>query len=504
MIYITCTMAAWDFADIYTRSPRACGPRALGVYISKIPRSHGITITYTYTISHIVHSSCHTVTLLDAETASQTAASPEAETVLPQSQSAYQLSSGGQMAQERRNTDQINYQYLMMAIPQASGVNKRSSLGQRSTSAMATGPQELDTFLHDSWSDDKPALSRGNTQGSLSGVHIDPGDLAMDSNSLQRMGSHDYQNVSFDDEDEPDLTSPFSDPIPQSTESIPQSTDPFLCDSWTTRGNTIGTSNPSKVAIATTPNLPIAKSLPDYENVWEDQPVAQSAAAAAAAPLQIDFGDLIDTIDKKQQHSSIQQSNGTQDTSKQHKNKSSQGSRLDEEEEDSRDYHKALTKIHSQPIQRSNSLVLSPGNSSSFVDPVTGDPDYENYAEDEEDYANVFATPSGQPKVISSSYDKLDLKRSNSLSDHTFSLSESSHDPMGGSHELVENHDNPFTGLVITASAINNDKSCHGDLTRSMARSVIRRSNASCLDDQNRNSLWSSDRVEQEFDQVSC
>ena len=38
-------MAAWDFADIYTRSPRA-----LGVYISKIPRSHGITITCnTYT-----------------------------------------------------------------------------------------------------------------------------------------------------------------------------------------------------------------------------------------------------------------------------------------------------------------------------------------------------------------------------------------------------------------------------------------------------------------------
>ena len=42
MIYITYTMAAWDFADIYTRSPRA-----LGVYISKIPRSHGITIKYT-------------------------------------------------------------------------------------------------------------------------------------------------------------------------------------------------------------------------------------------------------------------------------------------------------------------------------------------------------------------------------------------------------------------------------------------------------------------------
>ena len=47
MIYITCTMAAWDFADIYTRSPWTCGPRALGVYISKIPCSHGITITLT-------------------------------------------------------------------------------------------------------------------------------------------------------------------------------------------------------------------------------------------------------------------------------------------------------------------------------------------------------------------------------------------------------------------------------------------------------------------------
>ena len=39
VVYITYTMAAWDFADIYT-----CGPRALGVYISKIPHSHGITI----------------------------------------------------------------------------------------------------------------------------------------------------------------------------------------------------------------------------------------------------------------------------------------------------------------------------------------------------------------------------------------------------------------------------------------------------------------------------
>ena len=45
VVYISYTTAAWDFADIYTRSPRA-----LGVYISKIPRSHGITITYVYII----------------------------------------------------------------------------------------------------------------------------------------------------------------------------------------------------------------------------------------------------------------------------------------------------------------------------------------------------------------------------------------------------------------------------------------------------------------------
>ena len=34
-----------DFADIYTLSPRACGPCASGVHINKISCSHGITIT---------------------------------------------------------------------------------------------------------------------------------------------------------------------------------------------------------------------------------------------------------------------------------------------------------------------------------------------------------------------------------------------------------------------------------------------------------------------------
>ena len=40
------TMAARDFADIYTQSPRAAGPRAAGVYVSKIPSSSGISDIY--------------------------------------------------------------------------------------------------------------------------------------------------------------------------------------------------------------------------------------------------------------------------------------------------------------------------------------------------------------------------------------------------------------------------------------------------------------------------
>ena len=36
-------MCARDLTDIYTRSPRAAGPRAEGVYISQIMSTHGIT-----------------------------------------------------------------------------------------------------------------------------------------------------------------------------------------------------------------------------------------------------------------------------------------------------------------------------------------------------------------------------------------------------------------------------------------------------------------------------
>ena len=65
MIYITYTMAAWDFADIYTCSPRACVSRALGVYISKIPRSCGITIKYAQVtlLANVMHYLSNEVTV---------------------------------------------------------------------------------------------------------------------------------------------------------------------------------------------------------------------------------------------------------------------------------------------------------------------------------------------------------------------------------------------------------------------------------------------------------
>ena len=37
-------MTTSGFADIYTQSMRAAGPRASGVYMSKIPHSCGLTI----------------------------------------------------------------------------------------------------------------------------------------------------------------------------------------------------------------------------------------------------------------------------------------------------------------------------------------------------------------------------------------------------------------------------------------------------------------------------
>ena len=459
---------------------------------------------------------------------------------IPASHSAQQLSSGGQIAQERR--DKINYQYLMMAIPQ-SDEKKRFSLGQKSNTGLFNDQQQYDSFLQDSWATDKP--SHPAPQRQLSSVTIDPGDLAADSKSLKKGGSHDYQNVSFDDEELADLILPDSRTLRLSrsvdttmltgksiSQSALQSSDPFLCDSWAALGsNTIATSNPSKaVPIATDSIKPLAQSLPDYENVQFDDIVNgddNDEDGSCPAPLQIDFGDLMEAIDNKKQEKKKQEpSNNNQQSNVDHQqsNADHQQSNADQQsavdgfnaqndscnndnhnDDDYHDYHKGPIKLQSQPIQRSNSIILSSG---SHVDPVSGDPDYENYGSDE-DYANVFDVPSTPANQKGSgAYDKLELKpnKSSTLSGHSFSLTGLHDATQNGSHEeesheLVENDDNPFAGLVMTASSI--ISSCHGDLTRSMARSVIRRSNASCLGDGNRQSLWSSDRVEQEFDQVS-
>jgi len=417
------------------------------------------------------------------------------------SHSAQQLSCGGQIAQDRR--DKINYQYLMMAIPQ-SEEKKRFSLGQRSNSGLT---MEQDSFLQDSWSTEK-STHQTAPQRQMSSVTIDPGDLATDSKSLRRGSSHDYQNVSFDG-DEDALNFRFShstDPTSQSPDSKLQSTDPFLCDSWAGHDdNTMTTSNTSSKAVTLPTSNDQSTGQLEYEHVWNDDDDEEDDdnCDVAVAPLQIDFGDLIDAIDNSKQQQAIDNSKQQQQRRKQHSTSNTQ----DVNDDDYHDYHKGPIKVQSQPIQRSNSIILSSG---SHADPVSGDPDYQNYGS--EDYANVFDTPSTPANQKSTSgYDMLQLKplppKSNTLSGHSFSIT-GSHDQTNESHEqeapkLVESGNNPFAGLVITASSITNHQDCHGDLTRSMARSVIRRSNASYLDDENRQSFWGSDRVEQEFDQVS-
>ena len=48
------TTAARDFADVYTQSPRATGPRDVGVYVSKIPSSRGIRYIYHLGRTHLI------------------------------------------------------------------------------------------------------------------------------------------------------------------------------------------------------------------------------------------------------------------------------------------------------------------------------------------------------------------------------------------------------------------------------------------------------------------
>ena len=46
VLYSSYTMDTYGSTDIYTLSPRACSPRALGVYIRQTTGAHGITINY--------------------------------------------------------------------------------------------------------------------------------------------------------------------------------------------------------------------------------------------------------------------------------------------------------------------------------------------------------------------------------------------------------------------------------------------------------------------------
>ena len=50
MAHNSYTMCIRGLPDMYTLSPRACGPRASGVHIRQTTHAHGITITYTYII----------------------------------------------------------------------------------------------------------------------------------------------------------------------------------------------------------------------------------------------------------------------------------------------------------------------------------------------------------------------------------------------------------------------------------------------------------------------
>ena len=52
VVHNSFNMGTCGLPDIYTLSPRACGPRALGVYIRQTTRAHVTTIQYTFTCVH--------------------------------------------------------------------------------------------------------------------------------------------------------------------------------------------------------------------------------------------------------------------------------------------------------------------------------------------------------------------------------------------------------------------------------------------------------------------
>ena len=54
MVHISYTMFTRGLPDMYTLSPRACGPRTSGVHIRQTTRVHGITITYMHIYIYMV------------------------------------------------------------------------------------------------------------------------------------------------------------------------------------------------------------------------------------------------------------------------------------------------------------------------------------------------------------------------------------------------------------------------------------------------------------------
>ena len=46
MLHSSCNIGTHDLPDMYALSPRACGPRALGIHIRQITHAYVTTITY--------------------------------------------------------------------------------------------------------------------------------------------------------------------------------------------------------------------------------------------------------------------------------------------------------------------------------------------------------------------------------------------------------------------------------------------------------------------------
>ena len=52
MVHNSCNMCTHGFLDMYTLSPRACGPQASDVHIRQTTHAHITTITYIHNHPH--------------------------------------------------------------------------------------------------------------------------------------------------------------------------------------------------------------------------------------------------------------------------------------------------------------------------------------------------------------------------------------------------------------------------------------------------------------------